>query len=68
MLSLFFLGHKIGWRKAKRFKSSVPLDKFTSLENSLKEQNNSLPKVNTMNSCSIGNASNLLSLNSNSRR
>ena len=38
------------------------------LENSRKGQNNSLPKVNTINSCSIGNASNMLSLNSNSRR
>ena len=65
-----FFGQRIGWRKAKRSPNGLyPRLRFVSLKEPDWQRaiNNSLPNVNTIfNSCSIGNASNMLSLNSNS--
>ena len=65
-----FVGQRIGWRKAKRSPNGLyPRLRFVSLKEPDWQRaiNNSLPNVNTIfNSCSIGNASNMLSLNSNS--
>ena len=62
-------GLKIGWKKktktseVRRLRLVSLRESDWHLENSRKQLNNSLPKVNMIfNSCSIGNASNMLSL------
>ena len=62
-----FFGQRIGWRKAKRSADGLYAQlRFVSLKEPDWQRaiNNSLPNVNTIfNSCSIGNTSNILSLN-----